>query len=177
MSEPFRFLYSVILFLLIMSGILFVSTEKGSAQGPGCSINIEKQAEPDDGATFNFTAAINGAKGKFSLKAGEIFDLFADEASTAIVKERVLSGWRLELTDCMTTEGVTFTQIEDGIEIACNSPSGNAFCAFRNVQSDTISRIPTLSEWGMIAAAAGLMLVGVFFAVRKRLRARNEFDE
>ncbi len=26
--------------------------------------------------------------------------------------------------------------------------------------------IPTLSEWGMIAAAAGLMLVGVFFAVR-----------
>lgn len=31
--------------------------------------------------------------------------------------------------------------------------------------------IPTLSEWGMIAAAAGLMMVGVFFAVRrKRMR-------
>ena len=29
-------------------------------------------------------------------------------------------------------------------------------------------RIPTLSEWGMIAAAAGLMLVGVFFAVKRR---------
>jgi hypothetical protein len=28
--------------------------------------------------------------------------------------------------------------------------------------------IPTLSEWGMIAAAAGLMLVGVFFAVRRK---------
>ena len=28
--------------------------------------------------------------------------------------------------------------------------------------------IPALSEWGMIAAAAGLMLVGVFYAVRKR---------
>lgn len=28
--------------------------------------------------------------------------------------------------------------------------------------------IPTLSEWGMIAAAAGLGLVGVFFVVRKR---------
>jgi len=24
-------------------------------------------------------------------------------------------------------------------------------------------------EWGMIAAAAGLMMVGVFFAVRKRM--------
>ena len=29
-------------------------------------------------------------------------------------------------------------------------------------------RIPTLSEWGMIAAAAGLMLVGVFYAVKRR---------
>lgn len=28
--------------------------------------------------------------------------------------------------------------------------------------------IPALSEWGMIAAAAGLMTVGVFFAVRRR---------
>jgi len=28
--------------------------------------------------------------------------------------------------------------------------------------------VPTLSEWGMVAAAAGLMLVGVFFAVRRR---------
>jgi hypothetical protein len=33
------------------------------------------------------------------------------------------------------------------------------------------SNIPTLSEWGMIAAGTGLMLVGVFFAV-KRKRAR-----
>ncbi len=37
--------------------------------------------------------------------------------------------------------------------------------------SGTTQPIPTLSEWGMIAAAAGLMLVGVFFAVRrKRMR-------
>jgi hypothetical protein len=36
--------------------------------------------------------------------------------------------------------------------------------------------IPTLSEWGMIAAAAGLMLVGVFFAVGQRLRASKQSD-
>ncbi|MEW6146194.1 MAG: hypothetical protein AB1598_14370 [Thermodesulfobacteriota bacterium] len=34
------------------------------------------------------------------------------------------------------------------------------------------TNIPTLSEWGMLAAAAGLMLVGVFFAVRRRRAAR-----
>ncbi len=30
------------------------------------------------------------------------------------------------------------------------------------------TEIPTLSEWGMIAAATGLMIVGVYFAVRRR---------
>jgi len=42
--------------------------------------------------------------------------------------------------------------------------------------SSSTSPIPTLSEWGMIAAAAGLGLVGVFFAVRKRLRASKQSD-
>jgi len=168
-----RFLYSIIIFLLIISGILFVSAGKGNAQGPGCSINIEKQAEPDDGTTFNFSAVINGAKEEFSLAAGEIFGLFAGETSTVVVKERVPSGWMLELTDCMTTSGVTFTRIENGVEIACNSPSGNAFCDFRNVRSKTISQIPTLSEWGMIATAGGLGLIGVFFAVKRRKAVVN----
>ncbi|HML96487.1 MAG TPA: IPTL-CTERM sorting domain-containing protein [Thermodesulfobacteriota bacterium] len=31
-----------------------------------------------------------------------------------------------------------------------------------------VSAIPTLSEWGMIAAAAGFALVGMFYAMRKR---------
>jgi hypothetical protein len=31
-----------------------------------------------------------------------------------------------------------------------------------------ISQIPTLSEWGMISAVAGLALIGVFFAVKRR---------
>ncbi len=35
------------------------------------------------------------------------------------------------------------------------------------------NQIPTLSEWGMIAAAAGLGLVGVFFAVKRKRRALN----
>ena len=39
------------------------------------------------------------------------------------------------------------------------------------VATSITRNIPTLSEWGMIAAAAGLGLVGVLFAVRKRLQA------
>jgi hypothetical protein len=36
--------------------------------------------------------------------------------------------------------------------------------------------IPTLSEWGMITVAAGLGLIGVFFAARKRLRTSEQSD-
>lgn len=31
-----------------------------------------------------------------------------------------------------------------------------------------VSPIPTLSEWGMIAAAAGFALIGMFYAIRRR---------
>ncbi len=39
------------------------------------------------------------------------------------------------------------------------------------------SPIPTLSEWGMIGAATGLILVGVFFALRRRLRTSNGSEQ
>ena len=44
----------------------------------------------------------------------------------------------------------------------------------RIVYTAQLSRnIPTLSEWGMITAAAGFILVGVFFVVRKRKSVVN----
>jgi len=35
-----------------------------------------------------------------------------------------------------------------------------------------VTNIPTLSEWGMISAVAGLLLVGVFFALYRRRAAK-----
>lgn len=47
--------------------------------------------------------------------------------------------------------------------------SGPAFCQLDNIYANgNHLGIPTLSEWGMIAAASGLGLIGVFFAVRRR---------
>jgi len=40
--------------------------------------------------------------------------------------------------------------------------------AIDNVQCQGVANIPTLSEWGMITAAAGLGLIGLFFAVRRK---------
>lgn len=55
----------------------------------------------------------------------------------------------------------------DGLPPYDNTDGGN-IGAFRVAGGEPISNVPTLSEWGMIAAAAGLGLVGVFFAVRRR---------
>jgi len=41
----------------------------------------------------------------------------------------------------------------------------------RVVYTASQTPIPTLSEWGMIAAAAGLILVGVFFVIRRKRAA------
>jgi hypothetical protein len=66
--------------------------------------------------------------------------------------------------------------IEPITRINVSNVSGPPIFAFEGI--DRISfgfrvrdPIPTLSEWGMISAAVGLMLVGVFFAARKRLQA------
>lgn len=45
---------------------------------------------------------------------------------------------------------------------------GGNIGAFRVTATGSFTNVPTLSEWGMIAAAAGLAIVGVFFAVRRR---------
>jgi hypothetical protein len=62
--------------------------------------------------------------------------------------------------------------------INVGSLAGNGFEGLGSISFGFASRanIPTLSEWGMIAAAAGLMLVGVFFAVGQRLRASKQSD-
>ena len=73
------------------------------------------------------------------------------------------------------TEPGTYVLINDivasghGIVVTCNVPGSTALCIFNDFEATR--PIPTLSEWGMIAVAAGLMIVGVFFALRRRRAA------
>jgi hypothetical protein len=80
-------------------------------------------------------------------------------------------GWELVDVSCESNAGVTVTFVENGVNIVCDDVGGEAECVWTNVRSTR--NIPTLSEWGMIAAAAGLALVGVFFAVRRKRAALN----
>ena len=55
-----------------------------------------------------------------------------------------------------------------GVTTSLNSSVDFERIVYTSSPSPHLRAIPTLSEWGMIAAAAGLVIVGVYFAVRKR---------
>jgi hypothetical protein len=69
----------------------------------------------------------------------------------------------------------TFLGIQSDVPITrINLSNGNQLLFFEGIDrisfgfSDFTANIPTLSEWGMIAAAAGFALVGMFYALRRR---------
>jgi hypothetical protein len=59
-------------------------------------------------------------------------------------------------------------KLKGGFFVECLDPGEGiqGECTFVNVRAT--ENIPTLSEWGMIAAAVGLGLTGMWFAVRRR---------
>lgn len=161
-------------FALSVLGLLLIPSFYDTAVAqPPCNVEICKSApqlppseSEDDLVFFEFTDIRGGSVTDFTLAAnsrctGASYDI----GENALIFEHPLEGWHLVSVDCDTSEGISTTFLGDGVLVQCLSP-GFISCTFTNVQQ--ISNIPTLSEWGMIAAAAGLMMIGVFFAVKKR---------
>jgi len=148
--------------------ILLLSAENSFAQD--CFITVEKVAPGAEGQEFQFNGEVeDGAVFAFTVTAG---DSASGGASTlpAVITEVPVAGWRFGGIECLPGGGVAILEVlEDGWVEQCVNPNLETFCTVTNVR-DT-SAVPTLSDWGMIAAAAGLGLIGVFYAVRKRLQA------
>ena len=156
----FAFICSV---LLLVPGLI----NSASAQ---CEIDICKSAEGAGETFFPFTANIGGDISHFELQADAL--CIAREIpvdSNAEFVEDTLPGWKLDHIECESA--ILFTITDDGVQFNCPPQAEFSVCTFFNVRSEFTTNIPTLSEWGMIAAAAGLGLVGVFFAVRRRRAA------
>ena len=163
----------VCLFVLSALGLLSVPlfTDNASAQPP-CNVEICKIApqlppsqSEDDLVFFDFTEIRNGSENDFSLAANERCTGGSyDVGESAEIVEVPLEGWKLLDVECSNSPGISTALIENGVSVRCVS-EGFISCTFTNVR---VPVIPTLSEWGMIAAAAGLALVGVFFAVRRK---------
>jgi len=158
-----------IIFVLTGVTILTGFGDSALAGGPppqrGCGITIVKVA-PGAGDTdfFPFEVIVDDNEpNTFTLVDGQSdggpFNL------SVIVTELPLEGWRLQNIDCEGDSGISFRIEDDGFRAVCNSDGSFATCTFFNEQA---SNIPTLSEWGLIAVAGGLVLIGVYFALKRR---------
>jgi hypothetical protein len=164
----------VCLFFLFALGILLVSlfSDTASAQ-PACGVTTCKSApqlppaeSEEDLVFFPFVEIRGGHRNEFTVAANSRCSgagLNTGESNVTI--EEPLEGWQLVDIECDSVPGVSTEIFQNGVTTHCLS-EGFITCTFTNVQA--VSNIPTLSEWGMIAAAGGLMIVGVFFALRRK---------
>lgn len=158
-----------------VSGFLALSARAGFVTIPdgNCAFAIVKSTpQTDSSLPFEFIQAVNGVETPITVFSNSLVPpdfVFVSDGGTVSYTELPQEGWTLEDIECIDGVGVEVTKTEDSVTFECVQPSGQfsvAFCFFENrISAD---KIPTLSEWGMITAAAGLGLIGVFFAVRRR---------
>jgi hypothetical protein len=163
------------LYFIVLSGFLALSARAGFLDIPegDCAIGIIKSTpQTESSLPFEFNQAVNGVESEITVFSNTLAPsdfVFVSDGGTVSYTELPQEGWTLEDIQCVEGAGVDITKNEDSVTFECVQPSGQfsaAFCVFGNrVSAD---KIPTLSEWGMITAAAGLSLIGVFFAVRRR---------
>jgi hypothetical protein len=151
--------------VLVISGA-FAGTAYAGKSMFACEVGIFKLAsgtprsfdfnvDPSVGDSFVVSAESNDDTG-FGLSLGE----------SAVISELVPEGWTLAGIDCSLEGGVIATwDVKSNETFVSCVTGGFVGCTYRNVP---VNAIPTLSEWGMIAAAAGLAMIGAFFAVRRR---------
>ena len=144
------------------------------ARAQECRIEFTKVAQGGGDTEFPFEVTLdNGPTIPGSLMDGTTSAV--NFSSSAAIVELPLEGWNLDDISC-TGEGLGFNfDTENAVQVVCLVPGSTGSCTFTNVGGSGSRSIPTLSEWGMIAAGAGLMIVGVFFAA-KRLRASKPSD-
>lgn len=138
-----------------------------------CFTTINKEAVSADDTVFQFTTDAPGVN-DFALLSGESTDFLFDGSGSFMVQEEVPPLWRLDGVDCGTPEGdITVEMLEDGILINCPSGMNSIECTFVNslLPEPVASDIPTLSQWGLLAMAGILGIVGFMVLRRKKVSA------
>lgn len=172
MSAERPAVFNLSLFVLGIFAFLLITSPWDEARAQSCSIGICKSAEGAGDTPFTFDGQRPGDNFEFQLVAeSNCILLGLDPSIDLSVTERPTEGWELADIDC-SGDGLIVTPILRGIFVQCPAPGGSGSCTFVNApEGSSISAIPTLSEWGMFAAAAGLGLAGALYAVRKRRAA------
>lgn len=159
------------LFLLIVIGGLAADVRDSAAQAI-CALELTKEAEGlPSGTDFIFDATIIPDDITFAvhIPVDEINGVNLGENDTLSLTESPQHGFEFGGVECDAAPSVTVTEFEDGFSIQCSlGTEVITRCVVRNVKH--VNPIPTLSEWGLVAAAGGLLLIGAYYATRKRLR-------
>jgi len=172
---PMRTVINIIsgfsLFLLIVIGGLAADVRDSAAQAI-CALEFTKEAEGlPSGTDFIFDATIIPDDITFAvhIPVNGINGVNLGENDTLSLTESPQHGFEFGGVECDAAPSVTVTEFEDGFSIQCSLGTEVVTrCVVRNVKR--ANPIPTLSEWGLVAAAGGLLLIGAYYATRKRLR-------
>jgi hypothetical protein len=161
--------FSLVLVVFALSMVSLFSPRDSIAQPPVCAFTLLKEAEGMEGIDFEFLNEVGMNVTPFILTSGIPQESFAQTTVIVTFTELDNPGWVLADVSCESNAGVNVTFVENGVTIECLDAGGEAECVWTNIRPSR--PIPTLSEWGMISAAVGLGLVGVFFAVRRKKRS------
>ncbi len=174
MNSYLRKALPVYVFILTIAGLLLIpSLNENAGAQPPCFARICKVA-PELPEPQNDEEAVLFP---YQISEGDV-DEFIEIAANALcagdtfsgddyqIREEFLPGWLLADVECSDSVEIDVFPIENGVSLDCLGPS-EITCTFTNVRG-SISNIPTLSEWGMIAAAGCFALIGVFFAMRRK---------
>jgi len=159
-------------FLII--GFLFVTFIE-SANAQICVLTIEKVAIPADDTPFDFIIS-GDLDDEVTLLDPDDPEVHIDlDEGTVTVTEELPPGWELESIECEEQDNgcgdtpclnITIDEESNSITAQCIDDDEGS-CTFTNTFTPEPREVPTLSQWGLIAMAGILGLVG-FMIIRKR---------
>lgn len=167
----------LILTMIIGVGFLALGAPQAKAGLDPCVVGIEKIAIPDDDTPFEFEVT-GDQTAEFTLQdpSNPIAVGGMDIDQTVTITELVPPGWELESIECIEGTSncgmgvfipcLTATVVGNSVTFFCED-NDTASCVFTNVRALN-QNIPTLSEWGLIAMAGIMGLVGLFIVMRRR---------
>ena len=160
---------SILLSFLIVSVFSIAFFQAGQASAQPCGVEICKSAPGAGDQEFLIDSFDSGQTDTETLLDGECFETLLNFDADVEFTEQQIPGWVLDDIECDDVPGFDTSFIENGVVVLCTTQQGpiGMRCFFNNVRG-TAGAVPTLTEWGMIAAGAGLGLIGVFFAYKRR---------
>ncbi len=160
----------VFLFVSVFAIGSFIVESQSAFAGKGvqgCEVEVVLNAIPEGDTEFTF---ISTPGDEFTLvETGEWFKiLFVPIGGSLQVTEIVPEGWTLVDVSCESRGSEGFILIENGFFL--ESCVGDLLvCNFVNALE--VRPIPALSQWGIIAAAVVLGIVGIVFYSRRKAAA------